>query len=368
MQERIRICQVSSVHKTFDTRIYYKICKSLSKKYDVYYVSANAKNEVRDGIHIVGVNLPKSRLKRQLQLGKVYKTLVAINAEIYQFHDPELISIGLKIKKIGKKVIFDSHEDVPQQILDKDYLPFLLRRIISAIYSFYENIKLKQYDILISVTPTIVERLQKINPQTYQITNYPIAEKRGGEDKRTFDNNICFFGGVTDLWCQRQIIQSLVGLDSKYLFAGPLDNDNYIDGLKREEGYSQATYLGVISHSECIDLMKTCSAGMALSDYTGNMGGHRGTLGNNKLFEYMQAGIPVIATDFDLWKDIIERYECGVIVNPHNIEAIHNAVNFLTSHPEDAKRMGDNGVKAVELEFNWSTQEEILLKIYQSLF
>ena len=170
----MKVCQVSSVHTTFDTRIFYKVCLSLSKRYDVYYVSANAKTEDVEGVHVIGVELPTSRLLRLLRLGRVYRELIRVNADVYQFHDPELIPLGLKIKRRGKKVIFDSHEDIPMQILWKEYLSKPVAVIVSKLYSIFEMIALKKYDALITVTPSIVERLERINPNTIMVTNYPV--------------------------------------------------------------------------------------------------------------------------------------------------------------------------------------------------
>lgn len=170
----VRVCQVSSVHTTFDTRIFHKVCLSLAKRYEVYYVSANAETQCVSGVNIVGVDLPASRIKRNLKLRKIYRTLCDINADIYQFHDPELIPIGLKMKARGKKIIFDSHEDIPQQLLWKEYIPQIFKRAISKIYEKYEKKSLKKYDALISVTPSIVDRLSKINTKTIMVTNYPV--------------------------------------------------------------------------------------------------------------------------------------------------------------------------------------------------
>lgn len=187
-----RICQVSTVHTTFDTRIFYKICLSLVKKYEVYYVSANAKTENVAGINIEGVKLPTSRIKRMLSLNKVFEKLCEIDADLYHFHDPELIPIGLKMKRLGKTIIFDSHEDIPQQLLWKEYIPHMIKKIVSKLYEKYEKKSLKKYDALISVTPTIVERLSRINTVTRMITNYPVYRE------------ISNMGGADYLFCWRR--------------------------------------------------------------------------------------------------------------------------------------------------------------------
>lgn len=100
--------------------------------------------------------------------------MIEVDAEVYHFHDPELMRLGVKMKNRGKKVIFDSHEDVPMQILCKEYLPQITKKPISMLYSWYERRLLMCYDALISVTPSIVERLKTINPNTFMVTNYPV--------------------------------------------------------------------------------------------------------------------------------------------------------------------------------------------------
>lgn len=141
----------------------------------------------------------------------------------------------------------------------------------------------------------------------------------------------------------------------------------YLDSLKKLEGWKQVEYLGVLGHDKVYDLYKQSFAGVVLLDYTANVGYHRGTLGVLKLFEYMMAGIPVIATDFDLWKEIVEGNDCGICVNPHDTEMIADAINYLLSHPEDARQKGLNGRKAVEKKYNWMTQEAVLFELYDRL-
>ena len=78
----------------------------------------------------------------------------------------------------------------------------------------------------------------------------------------------------------------------------------------------------------------------------------------------MMAGIPVIATDFELWKEIVEGCDCGTCVNPHDIGAIADAINYYIEHPDVAKEKGLNGRKAVEQTYNWSMQEKALFEVY----
>ena len=362
----MKVCQVSSVHKTFDTRIFHKICKSLAKHYDVTYISVNAEEEQIDGVNIVGVELPVSRWKRLFRLNRVYKKMLSVDADIYHFHDPELMSLGAKIKhKKGKKIVFDSHEDGPMQFISKEYLPRWIAVIASWLYTIYEKHYLKRYDAVVSVTPSIVDRLKKINPHTYQITNYPKYEDK--DETHYYERKVCFFGGILPQWMHDTIIEAIKGTDVTYILAGPVYPKDLLDKHLQVDKSAQIQYLGVLPHKKCLDIMHSCSAGLAIIDYVPNFGGKLGTLGNNKLFEYMQEGLPVIATDCTLWEEIINKYQCGICVNPHDVKAIRDAILYYTNHPKIAEEHGNNGRRAVEEEFNWQTQETILLEMYNSL-
>ena len=166
---KIKICHLTSVHSAKDVRIFVKECRSLAfAGYEVTLIAPNAFNEVVDGVSIVGVNISyANRLYRIFKASNiVFSKALEIDADIYHIHDPELLPYGVKLKKIGKKVIFDSHEDVPKQILNRRWLPILFRNIVSFAYKIYEKKCLKIFDAVISVNNTIVDRLKKINKNT----------------------------------------------------------------------------------------------------------------------------------------------------------------------------------------------------------
>lgn len=358
-----RICHVTSVHPVTDARIFWKECLSLSNYYDVSLIAPNTEDGNKKGIHVYGVNLPCGRMNRQRCLNKVFDKMIEVDAELYHFHDPELMRLGVRIKSRGKKVVFDSHEDVPMQILCKEYLPKITKKPISLAYSWYEKKYLRQYDALISVTPSIVERLKTINTNTFMITNYPVLSEYLPTRQYLSGNKICFAGGVSVRYMHENVIKALCKTSATYLLAGQ-SYPGYLEELKKLDGWKNVEYIGIVSHDKVYDIYSQSIAGVVLLDYTANVGYHRGTLGVLKLFEYMMAGIPVIATDFELWKDIVEGCDCGICVNPHDINAIAEAINYYVEHPHIAKEKGLNGRKAVEQTYNWGTQEKILYNVY----
>lgn len=230
----IKVCHVTSIHPSTDVRIFWKECLSLSKYYDVSLIAPNTEDRIEHGINIYGVELPKGRLRRQRCLGRVFDKMLEVDADIYHFHDPELMRLGVKIKNYGKKVIFDSHEDVPMQILCKEYIPSIAKKPISMAYSWYEKSLLRKYDALISVTPSIVERLEKINLNSYMVTNYPVLNEYVPTHS-SMGGIICFAGGVAVQYMHENVIKALNKTSATYLLAGP-SYPGYLDSLKCLEG------------------------------------------------------------------------------------------------------------------------------------
>ena len=140
------IAHLSSAHPRFDTRIYHKMCKSTSIQNKVFLVCADGKGDsIEDTINFHDVGKSKNRLYRMWYTCKlVYKKALDLDADLYHIHDPELIRMGLKLIQKGKKVIFDSHEDVGATILNKNYIMPLFRKTIYNIYINYEKFALKK--------------------------------------------------------------------------------------------------------------------------------------------------------------------------------------------------------------------------------
>lgn len=363
----VKICHVTSVHCSDDVRIFKKECKSLVRTgYDTYLVAMGESRE-ESGVHIVGLGeAPKSRIKRMSAFTKrIYDRAMKIDAEIYHLHDPELLPYALKMKKAGKTVIFDSHENTLEEMRDKTYVPSVLRPLVAGSYRFFAKNIFKKLDALVSVTPDIIVQLKELNKKTYMVTNYPILEEIEDGCEKNQNFTLCFTGGIKDEWSHEVIIESLSD-GVNYELCG-LADDGYIEKLSNLPMWKNVHYFGRVSHQEALKIQSHSHVGIALLQPSRNTGFLNGTAGNTKLFEYMMAGIPVICTDFILWKDIVHRYNCGICVNPNDMEAVRAAVDYLRRNPDEAAQMGQNGRRAVEQEFNWATQEKKLLELYASL-
>ncbi len=367
----MKACHVTSAHTRYDVRIFYKECKSLADNgFDVtLLVNDNLPNESIDGVKIVSTQFkPKNRYHRMVKSKRYLREkMIQIDAEVYHFHDPELFPEANWIKHKGKKVIFDFHEDVSQQILFKEWIPQNIRKIISYVYKNYERNKSKNFDALITVTPKFVERLKQINANTIMVTNYPIIRKEGFMDTDVpKKKSICFAGSISTQWNHKNIVKAIESIeDVEYILAGS-GSQEYIDELKKIDGWAKVRYLGRIPYEEVIKVYKESMVGMTLLSKNSQVG-DEGTLGNTKIFEFMEAGLPVICSRNRLWKEIVENSKCGISIDPENTTEIANAITEIITNPELASQMGINGQKAVKNEFNWETQQKELVKLYKSM-
>lgn len=367
-----RICHMTSVHSSRDVRIFYKECTSLAVAgYSVYLV-APGESRTENNVQIIGIGeKPKARLKRMFGLSKkVFKIAVSLDCDVYHIHDPELIPYGVKLLKRGKRVIFDCHEDIFSYIKDKAWIPYIMRGFISAISKKYFERVLPLFSSLIAVTPHLYDQLLQLNDNSYMVTNYPIIEEEyARKDLEEYSSfKLIYAGGVVPNWGHAEIVEAIQSIDGvKYKVYGGAQVE-YINDLKQLDGENRFEYLGVIPFQEVAGQLSKASVGMAVLKYSNNTAWKRGTLGNTKLFEYFSAGLPVICTNFDLWEEIISKYNCGICVNPDSIDEISCAIEYLKNNRIEARTLGLNARKAIEQEYNWKFQEKILLNLYERLF
>lgn len=363
----MKICHVTSSHPRYDGRIFQKECTSLAKKYDVVLLCSDIKkDEIKNNVYIHSIGIDsKTKLNRFIIIPKkLKKECISINADVYHFHDPELIKLAFVMKKKGKKVVYDSHEDNVNRIANRTWIPNFLKPLVKKYYCRLESKIVSRIDAVITVTNHIYDRLVKYNSNTTIITNYPIIDNNRISQLKNA-KTLCFAGGVDRQYMHHNIIKSLKDLNVKYKIAGPI-SDDYRKELKELDEYKKVDLLGVLSKEKVNQLYLQSGIGMVLIDYIPNIDYKHGSMGITKVFEYMAYGLPIIATDLDVWLEFVPN-NCGICVNPNSIDEIHDAIKYLIDHPKEAKKMGENGRKLVEHKYNWKTQETILYKIYQDL-
>ena len=366
----LKIAHLTSAHPRYDTRIFVKMCNSLAKEgYGVKLVVADGLgDELKDGIQIIDAGTKSShRLIRMTQtVRKIYLVAKGLDVDVYHLHDPELLLVALKLKRIGKKVIFDSHEDVPTQILAKPYLKGFARNIIGGIYSIFEKYICSRIDGVITATPHIQNKFNLINKISSNVNNYPKSDElKPNSLWSEKSNQICYIGGITKLRGIHEIVKAMaiVTTGTRLQIAGDFSDPDLQREIKAIHAWEYVDELGFLDRKGVSKLLSKSLAGLVtlhpVENYIDAL--------PVKLFEYMSAGIPVIASKFPGWQMIIEKNKCGICVDPLNSNEIANAINYIISNPDIAKEMGENGRKAIEKEYNWLFEERKLLNFYNCL-
>lgn len=358
-----KVCHITSVHGRYDGRIFQKQCKSLANAgFEVTLLCAdNKQDEFIDGIMIRSVKFyPSNRFHRIISASlKLMEKAKQIDADYYHIHDPELLLLAYKLMKIGKKVFYDSHEDYGLNILQKHWIPFYLKKLISILFIKYESYVCEKLEGVVSVTPQIVNRFKKINRNVYLVPNFPILNKN---EKIKVNNNkvICFAGAFSPDRMHFNIVKALEKLPNYiYKVAGPT-NTEFLKKLKKLKGWSQVQYHGVISTKEVGELYKSASIGIVLENYTQLNYNKEGSLGVTKLFEYINNNLKVICTDFKIWKEIIEDNELGICINPNNVDSIVDAILKVENYQINQEKR-----ESVCQNYSWNFIEPQFLKIYK---
>lgn len=365
----MKVCHLTSVHEQEDTRIFHLECVSLARAgYEVYLIT-RGKTYFSQGVHIVGVGgVYSNRYTRVFSVtGKIYKKAVQIDADVYHAHDPELLPVLMKLKRLGKRVIFDSHEYIAGTIEEKEYIPTPFRKLVRWAYELYETSVCKKLDAVITVRAETNENFEKKGCRhVISVCNFPVLDEAFFPP--AYDANVIVFaGGISKQWNHDKIIRAIENIDGvKYVLCGPID-EAYLSYLKSFPGWKKVDYRGKVPFEQVAEILRKASIGIALLTPGRNTNWHQGNMANTKIFEEMKAGLPVICTDFACWREFVEVYDCGICIDPGNIEQIADAICSLITNPATAKAKGMSGRRLVETKFNWAHEEKKLLALYDEI-
>jgi glycosyltransferase involved in cell wall biosynthesis len=364
---KCKICHITTVHPQEDVRIFHKECMSLGKRYEVVLLVINGVNKSYNNFNVIGHQVDyQSRLMRFIKApNAAYKRALEINADVYHFHDPEFLPYALRLIRKGKKVIYDVHENVSEQILTKYWIPRLFRNAISFLFKRYEIYVATRLSFICAATDAISDKFKNVNNNTVTISNYPLdseIELQISETKK--ENKVCYIGGLSLIRGVEEIVTAMSYIeDVKLILAGKFSPDSLHARTELLTGWEKVKYTGEVSRKETIEIKRKCLAGIVTFLPVAN----HICAQPNKIFEYMASGLPIIASNFPLWKEIIEDDNCGICVDPASPEEIAKAVLFLKENPVEARDMGVNGLKLVQEKYNWRQEENKLFAVYESL-
>ena len=325
-------------------------------------------NEVIKGVRIVPFREYHSRTLR-LFTSWFLMFFVALKqkAQLYHIHDPELLPCAFLLKLWGKKVIVDVHENIAEDIFDKEWIRN--KKTTYAIFNRIESFVCRNIPVVLAET-SYEKRYQRIAIDLTTIHNYvePDFFKPFISNQRN-PLNIFYMGIILESRCVHEIMSAMeilhqkdlkvhfycVGKIYKRIWAYIQDHEHFQklqdfihlpDRQTLENGYA---------------LSKQCGIGICLIRPMKNSVESKPT----KLFEYMACGLPIITSNFLLYKKLVEDTETGITVDPLHPEEIAEAIEILINDTPTREKFSQNGPQVAQVNFNWETEKIKLLNLYQ---
>lgn len=364
-----RIVHLSNVHPATDTRIFEKECQSLVKAgYDVTLIARAGNDAVIKGVRVRALRGSNGNRFKRMTRGAWNLTRMAFaeHGDAYHFHDPELIPVGLLLKLCGKRVIYDVHENVAKQMQSKFWIPSRLRTPIARTVRMLEKAAAGRFDGIVVATPGIAEVFP--GSKTVVVQNYALLEEFITIDSHDYvDRNriAAYVGGLTRARGIVEMVDAMrfAGANASLFVGGVFAPPELKTELETRPGYKHVSYLGWLSREEIRNVLSKSRLGLLVLHPEPNYLDAYPV----KLFEYMAAGLPVIASNFPFWEQFVKDQGAGLMVDPLDPDAIANAIVWLLDHPEEADAMGQRGRQAVLAEYNWDQEAQKLLDMYSNI-
>jgi len=354
------VVMLTTVHRATDGRIFHREAKTLMRAgLSVCVVGPHARSECLDGVSISALPKHQNRVRRFILGWTVLRRAFELSGKLYIFHDPELFCVAFVLVMAGKKVVFDCHENLPMQILQKPWLPRPLGRILAPLVSFGLWLGTR----VVAGAITASEAMRRLFPakSTIMIRNFPAEEamavSQRGVPLHLRRNIVIYAGGMFRVRGICELVDAFRGLQdiAELWLVGEFEEADFQRQILGSLP-ANVVWLGSKEFSEVLRLYQVSKVGAVVLYPTQS---HRHAM-PTKMFEYLGSGLPVIASDFPEWKDLLEG--CGVQVNPHDIRQIQDAVRHLFGSDSRIAAMSEVGRERVAKHFSWRNEGQRLVE------
>lgn len=367
---RPRVCIFTTVHNARDDRIFHKQALALARSgYDVSLIAGWTAGMDSGPVRKLSLPAFNGKLDRLVRGAACVLRLALKNkADVYHFHDPELLPVGVALKLLGKRVIYDVHEDYSKKMLSRR-LPRLLSGLASQLMRAVEAVCAWSFDRVIAADSHVASLFAP--KKTVVIANYPpLAFVRNTTPLPPRNPNapfrIAYVGGINVIRGIGKIVDAVELLNDRpveFHLAGNVSDPALLARLKH---HPRVVYHGVLPWEKVNQVIAQADVGMVLFQPVPAFEYYPGE-NIIKLWEYLGIGLPVIISNFPKLKALIESLEAGLSVDPADPVAIAEAIRQLRDQPELRRRLGENGRAAVLRERNWESQAARLVEMYRQL-
>lgn len=393
-----KIVHITTVHPELDIRIFQKQCRTLARAgHEVALIAPRdgaeraGKCERIEGVDIYALPKAKSRLRRMFCTTRLaVREALRLEADLYHLHDPELLPFARRLRRGGRAaVVYDMHENLPKDLLHKPWLPRLFRRPAAIVASLAERVILVRLSVVLAEDSYAADR--KWLRDFTIVRNMPLveellaaaaeAEKIAAADEMPqlpSPPAVGYMGSISPARGSLVMLAALgilreQGIRCALELVGPMYDDRAKKPLHARELEQKAASLGldagVVRRSGWLPAQDAwrriapCRVGLAVLQDRPNF---RDSL-PTKILEYMALGLPVVVSDFPLYRQIVESAGCGLCVDAADPQAIAAALARLLTNPAEAAALGRRGREAVLARYRWDVESRKLLTLYERL-
>lgn len=367
MKVKQNIVMLANAHPPFDTRIFVKEARSLVKAgYSVSIIVPHTQNEEKDGVKIIATPL-RPGWKRLIisPVDILFKALAQPRGSVFHIHDSEILNVGLHLRLLGKKVIYDAHEDTPRQISYQHWIPKWARKPYAIYFYFVEKLCGWIFNKVIVAEPVIARYFAK--KKTFLVRNFPSVDSFRHHNAVPYNQRKPWITYVGALTVPRGLYEMLEGAklasettSFEFVLGGRFSPPSLEQDVLSKY---KVNFLGWVQYPQLVETLFQSRIGIIIPEpndrYTTNY--------PVKMFEFMAAGLPVIASKEGESAAFIKECDGGILVDPKNVKEIADAIVWLFTHPEEAGQMGKRGQQVVFNKYNWEAEENTLLKVYEGI-
>ncbi|MBN2293390.1 MAG: glycosyltransferase family 4 protein [Pirellulales bacterium] len=374
-----KIVHITTVHPALDIRIFQKQCRTLAEAgHDVTLIAPrdNPHTEEVDGVKICALPKPHGRRERMFHTVRLaLRVALSLDADLYHLHDPELLTIARRLRRRGRQcrpVVFDMHENLPKDLLTKPWLPVSLRGPASHAAGLAQRVLLRGISVVMAEDSYAAD--YPWLPDATIVRNMPLVDElltiERHQSKSTVPK-LGYMGSISPSRGSTATLEALgilrkQGIHCGLELVGPMANHSHANELHEQPGQLGLDHISItgwLPAPEAWQRMAGCQIGLALLQNQPNFVHSFPT----KMFEYMALGLPVVVSDFPLYRQVVESTGCGLCVDSKDPKAIAAAFAQLLNNPEEAQAMGRRGRRAVVERYRWSEEAKKLLDLYECL-
>jgi glycosyltransferase involved in cell wall biosynthesis len=321
-----------------------------------------------------------ARIKQSGRIGRIglaLRAALAERADIYHFHDLELISLGLALKVLsrGSAVVYDVHEDYPAMMIEKHWLPRGARPLMASAVRVAQRTVSMCLDGIVTADPGVEADFGSVaDTRKMVFYNFPVLSLFEPERARppAPKADLVYIGGMSERAGTFVLLDALVELAAQGLrplvrLAGYTDGELGWKAVEKgieDRGLGAEVELrGRMPHSEVPAWIRSGRIGLVtlqpIEKFMKNI--------PSKMFEYWACGLPVIGSNLPPIARFLSDGSNGVLFSPTSAKDLARAIRFLLERPDDAAAMGCSGQRLVQGKWNSEQQVDQLVHFYERI-